>query len=137
MVDAEYIRTVEVERLMKAVDRAHYYTQAFRELAYRDLAWRHNNIHLSAPCIYAEVSPTYPPAHPPHVRPTQQPTFDTLPILSPQCALTVSAFFTFSQYHNTSFYSAIFSLICQLIHTPLQAIPRHQIIKHVQQIITI
>lgn len=27
----------------------------FRDNAYKDLAWKHGNIHLSAPCIYSEV----------------------------------------------------------------------------------
>ncbi|CAB1336330.1 unnamed protein product, partial [Coregonus sp. 'balchen'] len=38
-----------------AIDRADYYLEEFRDNAYKDLAWRHGNIHLSAPCIYSEV----------------------------------------------------------------------------------
>lgn len=29
--------------------------QYCRDNAYKDLAWKHGNIHLSAPCIYSEV----------------------------------------------------------------------------------
>ena len=39
----------------RAVDRAEYYLPDHRENAYKDLAWKHGNIHLSAPCIYSEV----------------------------------------------------------------------------------
>ncbi|XP_078456819.1 uncharacterized protein LOC144722432 isoform X2 [Lampetra planeri] len=53
--EASYIRSEEVERAFRAVDRAQYYLEEFRDSAYRDLAWKHGNIHLSAPCIYSEV----------------------------------------------------------------------------------
>lgn len=53
--EAQYIRTELVEQAFRAVDRADYYLEEFRENAYRDLAWKHGNIHLSAPCIYSEV----------------------------------------------------------------------------------
>lgn len=41
--------------LLRAVDRGNYYLNEFRESAYKDLAWKHGNLHLSAPCIYSEV----------------------------------------------------------------------------------
>ncbi|XP_010873928.1 protein-L-isoaspartate O-methyltransferase domain-containing protein 2a isoform X2 [Esox lucius] len=53
--EAQYIRSDLVERAFRAIDRADYYLEEFRDSAYKDLAWRHGNIHLSAPCIYSEV----------------------------------------------------------------------------------
>ncbi|XP_048877727.1 protein-L-isoaspartate O-methyltransferase domain-containing protein 2-like isoform X3 [Brienomyrus brachyistius] len=53
--EAHYIRSELVEQAFRAVDRADYYLEEFRNSAYKDLAWRHGNIHLSAPCIYSEV----------------------------------------------------------------------------------
>lgn len=53
--EAQYIRSELVERAFRAIDRADYYLEEFRDSAYKDLAWRHGNIHLSAPCIYSEV----------------------------------------------------------------------------------
>ena len=55
LVDGEYIVSPEVEKVFRAVDRAHYYLPEQRESAYKDQAWKHGNLHLSAPCIYAEV----------------------------------------------------------------------------------
>uniref|UniRef100_A0A670ZD55 Protein-L-isoaspartate (D-aspartate) O-methyltransferase domain containing 2 n=1 Tax=Pseudonaja textilis TaxID=8673 RepID=A0A670ZD55_PSETE len=53
--EAQYIRSELVEQAFRAVDRADYYLEEFKENAYKDLAWKHGNIHLSAPCIYSEV----------------------------------------------------------------------------------
>ncbi|KAM3839372.1 protein-L-isoaspartate O-methyltransferase domain-containing protein 2 isoform 1-T2 [Vipera latastei] len=53
--EAQYIRSELVEEAFRAVDRADYYLEEFKENAYKDLAWKHGNIHLSAPCIYSEV----------------------------------------------------------------------------------
>ncbi|XP_056404327.1 protein-L-isoaspartate O-methyltransferase domain-containing protein 2 [Hyla sarda] len=53
--EAQYIRTEEVEQAFRAIDRADYYLDEFKGIAYKDLAWKHGNIHLSAPCIYSEV----------------------------------------------------------------------------------
>ncbi|XP_010176730.1 protein-L-isoaspartate O-methyltransferase domain-containing protein 2 isoform X2 [Antrostomus carolinensis] len=53
--EAQYIRTELVEQAFRAVDRADYYLEEFKDNAYKDLAWKHGNIHLSAPCIYSEV----------------------------------------------------------------------------------
>uniref|UniRef100_A0A2I3GBX9 Protein-L-isoaspartate (D-aspartate) O-methyltransferase domain containing 2 n=1 Tax=Nomascus leucogenys TaxID=61853 RepID=A0A2I3GBX9_NOMLE len=52
--EAQYIRTELVEQAFRAIDRADYYLEEFKENAYKDLAWKHGNIHLSAPCIYSE-----------------------------------------------------------------------------------
>ncbi|XP_002730364.1 protein-L-isoaspartate O-methyltransferase domain-containing protein 1-like [Saccoglossus kowalevskii] len=53
--EAEYIKTRDVEEVFRAVDRADYYIDGHKDTAYKDLAWKHGNIHLSAPCIYSEV----------------------------------------------------------------------------------
>ncbi|XP_022091065.1 uncharacterized protein LOC110979514 isoform X2 [Acanthaster planci] len=53
--EADYIKTERVEQVFRAVDRADYYLEGYKESAYKDLAWKHGNIHLSAPCIYSEV----------------------------------------------------------------------------------
>ncbi|XP_053252166.1 protein-L-isoaspartate O-methyltransferase domain-containing protein 1 isoform X2 [Podarcis raffonei] len=53
--EAQYIRTDRVEQAFRAIDRGDYYLEGYRDNAYKDLAWKHGNIHLSAPCIYSEV----------------------------------------------------------------------------------
>ncbi|KAL0105492.1 hypothetical protein PUN28_016867 [Cardiocondyla obscurior] len=55
LMGSGYIRTKKVEQVFRAIDRADYVLSAYREGAYKDLAWKHGNIHLSAPCIYSEV----------------------------------------------------------------------------------
>ena len=55
LVEADYIKSSHIERVFRAVDRAEYYLPDHQENAYKDLAWKHGNIHLSAPCIYSEV----------------------------------------------------------------------------------
>lgn len=55
LVEAEYIKTPLVESAFRAVDRADYYIDDAKETAYKDLAWKCGNLHLSAPCIYSEV----------------------------------------------------------------------------------
>lgn len=55
LVDADYIKTPLTERIFRAVDRADYYLPEHRDSAYKDLAWKHGHLHLSAPCIYSEV----------------------------------------------------------------------------------
>lgn len=55
LLAADYIKTPGVERVFRAVDRGMYFTDLGRESAYKDLAWKSGNIHLSAPCIYCEV----------------------------------------------------------------------------------
>ncbi|EEC09856.1 protein-L-isoaspartate(D-aspartate) O-methyltransferase, putative [Ixodes scapularis] len=55
LVEADYIKSPLVERVFRAVDRADYYADGCKENAYRDLAWKQGNLHLSAPCIYSEV----------------------------------------------------------------------------------
>ena len=55
LVDADYIKSLKTERIFRAVDRADYFLPDHRESAYKDLAWKHGHLHLSAPCIYSEV----------------------------------------------------------------------------------
>lgn len=55
LVEADYIKTPLVQHIFRAVDRKDYFCEGFKENAYRDVAWRHGNIHLSAPCVYSEV----------------------------------------------------------------------------------
>ncbi|KAK2722527.1 protein-L-isoaspartate O-methyltransferase domain-containing protein 1-like [Artemia franciscana] len=55
LISVEYIKTPEVERVFRAVDRGFYYTESGKSQAYRDMAWKDGNLHLSAPCIYSKV----------------------------------------------------------------------------------
>ena len=53
--EAGYIRSPDVMFALRAVDRALYFPEGRESLAYRDLAYKNGEIHLSAPCIYCEV----------------------------------------------------------------------------------
>ncbi|XP_013790922.2 protein-L-isoaspartate O-methyltransferase domain-containing protein 1-like [Limulus polyphemus] len=55
LVEEEYLKTPLIERVFRAVDRGDYYLDGCKENAYRDLAWKHGNLHISAPCIYSKV----------------------------------------------------------------------------------
>ncbi|KAJ8911379.1 hypothetical protein NQ315_014210 [Exocentrus adspersus] len=55
LLEADYIKTSLIERVFRAVDRAEYFLPEARNNAYRDLAWKSGNLHISAPCIYSEV----------------------------------------------------------------------------------
>ncbi|GJQ71538.1 hypothetical protein Trydic_g11246 [Trypoxylus dichotomus] len=55
LLHADYIRSPIVERVFRAVDRADYFLPEARGNAYKDLAWKNDHLHLSAPCIYSEV----------------------------------------------------------------------------------
>jgi len=55
LIEADYIKNANVERVFRAVDRAFYYTDEYKSSAYNDEAWKQGNIHLSAPCIYSQV----------------------------------------------------------------------------------
>ena len=55
LLDANYIKSEIVERVFRAVDRANYILSDHKESAYKDLAWKHGHLHLSAPCIYTQV----------------------------------------------------------------------------------
>lgn len=52
---AGYIRKENVEQAFRDVDRAEYFPEGTKQHAYKDVAWKHKNVHLSAPCIYSEV----------------------------------------------------------------------------------
>ncbi len=49
LCESSHIKTSQVERIFRAVDRAIYYLPSYKDVAYRDLAWRENKIHISAP----------------------------------------------------------------------------------------
>ena len=53
--EANYIKSPEVEQVFRLVDRADYFPEGTQQHAYKDLAWKSGNIHLSAPCIYSQV----------------------------------------------------------------------------------
>lgn len=55
LLHAHYIKSPDIERVFRAVDRANYFLPEFQIDAYKDLAWKSGNIHISAPCIYCEV----------------------------------------------------------------------------------
>lgn len=55
LLEADYIRSPLIERVFRAVDRADYFVPQSRSTAYKDIAWKLGNLHLSAPCIYSEV----------------------------------------------------------------------------------
>ena len=55
LVEGYLIKTPLIERVFRCIDRGLYYTANSKESAYRDLAWRDGNIHISAPCIYTRV----------------------------------------------------------------------------------
>ena len=55
LIEVDLIKTQMVERAFRAVDRGTFYLNNHKDNAYRDLAWREGNIHISAPCIYARV----------------------------------------------------------------------------------
>lgn len=54
LVNAHYIKSTNVERAFRAVDRANYVLNT--DSAYSDSAWKTDHLHVSAPCIYAWVS---------------------------------------------------------------------------------
>ena len=55
LIQEKYIRTSLLALVFRAVDRAHYFAEGHKERAYQDTAWKFGNLHLSSPCIYAEV----------------------------------------------------------------------------------
>ncbi|EFA09382.1 protein-L-isoaspartate O-methyltransferase domain-containing protein 1 [Tribolium castaneum] len=55
LIEANYIKTASVERVFRAVDRGAYLLPEPPADAYRDVAWKNGNFHISAPCIYSEV----------------------------------------------------------------------------------
>lgn len=55
LIKSGCIRSAQVEKVFRAVDRADYFLPLHKEVAYKDIAWKLGNIHLSAPCIYSKV----------------------------------------------------------------------------------
>ncbi|XP_055350509.1 protein-L-isoaspartate O-methyltransferase domain-containing protein 2-like [Paramacrobiotus metropolitanus] len=49
------LKTDKVVRVFRSVDRAMYFLPDSKSIAYRDSAWKEGHLHISAPCIYAEV----------------------------------------------------------------------------------
>lgn len=48
LVNADYVKHKEVEQALRAVDRGWYFLPPTQSNAYRDTAWKHGNLHLSA-----------------------------------------------------------------------------------------
>ncbi|CAL1289968.1 unnamed protein product [Larinioides sclopetarius] len=55
LVEAEFIKTPLIQRVFRSVDRGNYYFDEHKQNAYKDIAWRSGNLHLSAPCVYSVV----------------------------------------------------------------------------------
>ncbi|TKR93478.1 hypothetical protein L596_007929 [Steinernema carpocapsae] len=60
MIESELIRQKEVELSFRLVDRGRFFPDEERDSAYKDTAWKSKNsdtgpLHISAPCIYANV----------------------------------------------------------------------------------
>lgn len=55
LIKRKFIRTMDVEKVFRSVDRGFYYDEDHKPTAYRDSAWQMGLVHLSAPCIYAKV----------------------------------------------------------------------------------
>ena len=55
LVEAGYIKSKQIEKIFRNVDRGDYFPGEYMEDAYKDLAWKQGNVHMSAPCIYCEV----------------------------------------------------------------------------------
>ena len=53
LVQAEYIKSHAIEKAFRTVDRANYVLED--PTAYSDHAWKSRDLHVSAPCIYAQV----------------------------------------------------------------------------------
>lgn len=55
LLEAYHITTPLIERVFRAVDRGRYFVTDAADTAYKDLAWKNGNLHISAPCIYSTV----------------------------------------------------------------------------------
>lgn len=55
LVEGGLIKSQKIERVFRCVDRGLFFLPDFKDRAYRDLAWREGNIHISAPCVYTKV----------------------------------------------------------------------------------
>jgi protein-L-isoaspartate O-methyltransferase len=55
LIEGGLIKSQQVEKVFRAVDRSIFYLPDHKDCAYKDLAWREGRIHISAPCIYTRV----------------------------------------------------------------------------------
>ncbi|XP_065320043.1 protein-L-isoaspartate O-methyltransferase domain-containing protein 1-like isoform X2 [Gordionus sp. m RMFG-2023] len=55
LVKAKFIRNFNIEEAFRIVDRSYFFPKDFVNNAYMDMAWKHGDIHISAPCIYSEI----------------------------------------------------------------------------------
>lgn len=55
LVEGSLIKTNNIERVFRCIDRGLFFLPDFKERAYRDLAWREGYLHISAPCVYSKV----------------------------------------------------------------------------------
>lgn len=55
LVEGGLIKSNQIERVFRCIDRGVFFLPDFKDKAYRDLAWREGNIHISAPCVYTKV----------------------------------------------------------------------------------
>uniref|UniRef100_A0A915AI54 Protein-L-isoaspartate O-methyltransferase domain-containing protein 1 n=1 Tax=Parascaris univalens TaxID=6257 RepID=A0A915AI54_PARUN len=58
--EAGLVQSDEVEKVLRLVDRGRFFPVEARDMAYRDIAWKSEHgtpgrLHISAPCIYANV----------------------------------------------------------------------------------
>ncbi len=55
LVEGGLIKSQLIERVFRCVDRGDFFLPEARDRAYRDLAWRDGQFHISAPCVYTKV----------------------------------------------------------------------------------
>ena len=55
LVESKYIRSDEVEKVFRIIDRADYFPGEYLSDAWKDMAWKSGKVHISAPCIYCEA----------------------------------------------------------------------------------
>jgi len=66
LIKRGYIRSINVEKVFRSVDRGLYYTNDNKLNAYRDMDWQSGDVHLSAPSAYATVFESFLDLHKGH-----------------------------------------------------------------------